>query len=105
MAVYSCDNEDGNMAVVMVTRIETGEVMAFCANCVPLLARSMLAAYDAANHESPAVEAGADTQREGENGAGDRPPRPSLEIATEAAAPARPHHPEPTPQPEPDAEH
>lgn len=43
---YSCDNEDGLQAVVLVTNLTNGDTAAFCPQCWPDVARAMADAID-----------------------------------------------------------
>lgn len=38
---FNCDNNDGNEAVVLLTVIETGDPLPYCATCIPQMVKVM----------------------------------------------------------------
>lgn len=61
---YNCDSEDGNAAQVLVTMLETGDVIALCGGCWPAFVDSAYAtmhADDPAPTPEPAEAPEADT--------------------------------------------
>lgn len=54
---YTCDNEDGAPAVLLVTNLDTGDSMSPCAECAPVLLRSIADLIDTNNTEPIPLEA------------------------------------------------
>lgn len=54
---YSCDSDDGNAASILVTILDTGDVMAFCGECFPrwVIGAARSLAEDPADPADPAA--------------------------------------------------
>ncbi len=85
---YQCDSEDGNKAVLLVTDLSDGSVLAFCPYCVH--------PYFSAMAEATAPEpAAVDLEPEAQEGSGwDGPP------ALDVYPPGDPRNADPAPTPE-----
>jgi len=53
---YSCDNEDGQVAVVLVTNLSNGDTMALCASCWPTMARAMADAMEGGTEQGEMMD-------------------------------------------------
>lgn len=97
-----CDEEDGQAASFLVSNLETGEVVAVCAQHWPAWVRTLADAFAPGPAEVPAEEAQAAAAAAEEAGAATAPPppkrrRPGRQGASEALASETSPFPDPAP--------
>ena len=100
-----CDNEDGNLAALLVTNLGNGDTIALCQPCIPLWASALLSEFGAVESAPAPVPAHADGDDAGEGEAQASPFRPEVVAAEPEAAPTGPDDTQPSPAPGDAAEH
>lgn len=99
-----CDNDDGNLATLLVTNIHNGDTFAICNGCIPLWAEAMLHEFAAVTPAAPEADVVEPVADDPEGAAPAAPFRVVESPEAEAQPPAGADDPEPAPEPEPAAD-